>query len=110
MKDLNLLKERIKEITTAYKAETIGGYITGDGAVPADILFVGEAPGKTEVEEGRPFVGVAGKTLQHYLDMINIARSNIRITNTCYFRPIKLKQSDSGRITVSNRPPKKSRD
>jgi uracil-DNA glycosylase family 4 len=38
--------------------------ITGDGPVPSDILFVGEAPGKTEVEQGKPFVGWLVKPLK----------------------------------------------
>ena len=80
----------------------------GSGPIPCDILFIGEAPGKTEVEEGKPFVGMAGKNFQYYLDMINLNRENIRITNTCYFRPIKIKINPSGKKTISNRAPKTS--
>lgn len=102
------LREKIKIITDNYKDEKIGGYITGDGPIPCDILFVGEAPGKNEVEEKKPFVGMAGKTFEKYLNSIDLSRDKIRITNTCFFRPIKLKENPSGRVTVSNRPPKSS--
>lgn len=102
------LKNRIQTITENYKDEPIGGYITGDGPIPCHILFVGEAPGKTEVEQGMPFVGMAGKTFEGYLNSIGLSRDKIRITNTCYFRPIKFKTSEAGRTTVSNRPPKTS--
>jgi uracil-DNA glycosylase len=102
------IKVRIKTIAENYNAEPTGGYITGDGPIPADILFVGEAPGKTEVEEGTPFVGMAGKTFENYLNTIGLTRAKIRITNTCYFRPITIKEGKNGRTSVSNRPPKQS--
>ncbi|MBU3210452.1 uracil-DNA glycosylase [Clostridium algidicarnis] len=80
----------------------------GDGPIPSDILFIGEAPGKNEIIEGKPFVGMAGKTLDNYLNLANIKREDIRITNTCFFRPIKIKQGKTGRETISNRTPKPS--
>lgn len=100
------LMTEIKSIAENYTNEAIGGYIAGDGPIPCDILFVGEAPGKTEVEEGKPFVGMAGKNFEKYLNLIGLTRDNIRITNTCFFRPIKIKESKTGRKTISNRPPK----
>ncbi|KZL89934.1 uracil-DNA glycosylase [Clostridium magnum] len=102
------LRQKIKFISENYTDDKIGGYITGDGPVPSDILFVGEAPGKTEVEERKPFIGMAGKNFERYLNSIGISRDNIRITNTCYFRPIKMKEGKNGRTTISNRPPKTS--
>lgn len=100
------IKDKIKFISENYKDEPTGGYITGDGPIPADILFVGEAPGKTEVEEGKPFIGMAGKTFGKYLNSIGLSRDKIRITNTCFFRPITVKEGKNGRTSVSNRPPK----
>lgn len=98
--------QKIKTIAENYKDEPTGGWITGDGPIPCDILFVGEAPGKTEVEQGKPFVGMAGKTFEGYLNSIGLSRDGIRITNTCFVRPIKTKEGANGRISVSNRPPK----
>jgi DNA polymerase len=106
MSELNIIKKRIKEISENYKDDTIGGWITGDGPIPCNILFVGEAPGKTEVEEGKPFVGVAGKNFEYYLELIGLKREEIRITNTCYFRPIKIKKTANGKTSISNRTPK----
>ncbi|EDS76271.1 uracil DNA glycosylase superfamily protein [Clostridium botulinum C str. Eklund] len=102
------LKIRIQKIVEEYNSDETGGFITGDGPIPSDILFVGEAPGKNEVEQGKPFVGMAGETFSNYLKSIGLNRSNIRITNTCFFRPIKRKTGKTGRVTVSNRPPKVS--
>lgn len=108
IKELEDLKLRIQEVVENYNSEDIGGWITGDGPIPCDILFVGEAPGKTEVAQGEPFVGMAGETFQNYLDSIGLSRDKTRITNTCYFRPIKKKTGKNGRVTISNRPPKAS--
>nr|WP_179945261.1 uracil-DNA glycosylase [Clostridium carboxidivorans] len=103
-----ILKQKIKQISENYTEEKIGGFIYGDGPIPCNILFVGEAPGKTEVEEGKPFVGVAGKNFEKHLNSIGLSRKDVHITNTCFFRPIKIKESSSGRTTISNRPPKTS--
>ncbi len=100
------LKDKIIAIAEEYKEEPTGGWITGDGPMPAPILFLGEAPGKNEVEQKKPFVGAAGKNFQRYLDMLGLKREEIRITNTCFLRPIKYKIGKTGRQTVSNRPPK----
>ncbi|HBJ2611523.1 uracil-DNA glycosylase [Clostridium botulinum] len=102
------LKNKIKNISEEYVCDKTGGYITGDGPIPCDILFIGEAPGKNEVEEGKPFVGMAGKNFEKYLNSIGLKREFIRITNTCFFRPIKIKEGKNGRISISNRPPKVS--
>ncbi|MGO5067419.1 uracil-DNA glycosylase [Clostridium sp. LCP25S3_F8] len=102
------LKNKIKNISEQYKDEKTGGYITGDGPIPCDILFIGEAPGKNEVEEGKPFVGMAGKRFEKFLNSIGLKRETVRITNTCFFRPIKIKEGKNRRISVSNRPPKVS--
>lgn len=105
---LEEIKNAIKNICENYKEDDIGGWITGDGPVPCDILFLGEAPGKTEVQTGKPFVGMAGKTFESYLNSIGLSRENIRITNTCFFRPIRKKLSKNGKETISNRTPKVS--
>lgn len=106
MDDLKNIEIRIKTIAENYKDDLTGGWIAGGGPVPADILFIGEAPGKTEIEKNEPFVGMAGKTFEKYLNSIGISRKNIRITNTCFFRPIKMKTGPSEKTTISNRPPK----
>lgn len=102
------LVEKIKVIAENYYDEPTGGWISGDGPIPCSIMFLGEAPGKTEVEQGKPFVGMAGKTFEAYLNSIGLTRANIRISNTCYFRPTKITEGANGRKTVSNRPPKPS--
>jgi DNA polymerase len=106
--ELRKMELEIKHITETYTDDLTGGYIIGDGPVPCEILFIGEAPGKTEIEQGKPFVGIAGKTFEKYLNFIGLSRNNIRITNTCFFRPIKSKENLNGKKSISNRTPKVS--
>lgn len=108
MSNYEELINKIKNISENYKDNPTGGFITGDGPIPCSIMFIGEAPGKTEVEQGKPFVGMAGKTFEGYLNSIDLSRKDIRITNTCFFRPIKTNIGKSGKTTISNRPPKVS--
>lgn len=100
------LKKKIETICNNNNNSLMGGWITGDGPIPAKILFVGEAPGKNEVLQGKPFVGMAGKKFESYLNKIGLDRKDIRITNTCFFRPIKITIGKNGKESISNRPPK----
>jgi len=61
--------------------------VPGDGNPDADIIFIGEAPGRSEDEQGVPFVGRAGKFLAEMLSLINLKREEIYITNIVKYRP-----------------------
>ncbi len=61
--------------------------VMGDGDPNADIVFIGEAPGKNEDEQGLPFVGVAGKFLNEMLAEAGMRRSDVYITNIVKYRP-----------------------
>lgn len=61
--------------------------VYGDGSPDADIVFIGEAPGKKEDEQGIPFVGAAGKFLEEMLGTIGLDRKDIYITNIVKYRP-----------------------
>lgn len=68
-------------------AKTAKQLVMGDGSTDADIVFIGEAPGKKEDEQGIPFVGAAGKFLNEMLGLINLKREDIYITNIVKYRP-----------------------
>lgn len=68
-------------------AKTATNLVMGEGNPDADIVFIGEAPGKNEDEQGRPFVGAAGSFLNEMLAAINLDRNDIYITNTVKYRP-----------------------
>lgn len=61
--------------------------VMGDGNTDADIVFIGEAPGKNEDEQGLPFVGAAGKFLNEMLAEAGMDRSDVYITNIVKYRP-----------------------
>lgn len=61
--------------------------VMGAGNPNADIVFIGEAPGKKEDETGQPFVGAAGKFLNEMLATVGLDRSDIYITNIVKYRP-----------------------
>ena len=61
--------------------------VIGDGNLDADIVFIGEAPGKNEDEQGLPFVGAAGKFLNEMLAAAGMERSDVYITNVVKYRP-----------------------
>ncbi len=61
--------------------------VPGEGAEDADIMFIGEAPGWHEDQQGRPFVGPAGKFLDELLALINLKREQVYITNVIKTRP-----------------------
>lgn len=61
--------------------------VFGDGNVDAQLVFVGEAPGKNEDLQGKPFVGAAGKFLNEMLTTIGLKREDIYITNIVKYRP-----------------------
>jgi len=61
--------------------------VMGGGNPDADIVFIGEAPGKKEDETGQPFVGAAGKFLDQMLAEAGMNRSDVYITNIVKYRP-----------------------
>lgn len=61
--------------------------VMGDGNPDADIVFIGEAPGKNEDLQGKPFVGAAGKFLNVMLEAAGMKRSDVYITNIVKYRP-----------------------
>jgi DNA polymerase len=61
--------------------------VMGDGNPDADIVFIGEAPGKNEDIQGEPFVGAAGKFLNEMLAAAGMDRSDVYITNIVKYRP-----------------------
>jgi uracil-DNA glycosylase len=61
--------------------------VFGEGNPDADVMFIGEAPGRKEDESGKPFVGASGKLLSELLEGIGLDRSQVYITSIVKFRP-----------------------
>ncbi len=86
--ELDKLAERIiADKVTPELAEQATQLVFGIGNPDADIVFIGEAPGKNEDLQGKPFVGASGKFLDSMLEMIDLKREDIYITNIVKYRP-----------------------
>jgi len=87
---MSALRELYEQIALCQQCE-IAKYRTkvvpGEGAEDADILFIGEAPGWHEDQQGRPFVGPAGLYLDELLTSINLKREQVYIANVIKCRP-----------------------
>ena len=70
-----------------YRTENKFHPVLGEGNHNAQIVFIGEAPGKNEAIQGRPFCGAAGKILDELLESINLDRKEVYITNIVKDRP-----------------------
>ena len=87
MGEWEALQQRCMQCRACGLAESRTNVVFGMGAPDAEVLFVGEAPGANEDEQGLPFVGKAGQLLDDMLKMIGLHRSRIYITNSIKCRP-----------------------
>lgn len=70
------------------KVDRIGKAVVGEGSADADVVFIGEAPGKTEAETGRPFVGRSGKLLRHLItEILGLKEEDVYITSPVKYLP-----------------------
>jgi uracil-DNA glycosylase family 4 len=77
----------VDDKVTPELAEQATQLVFGDGNPDSEIVFIGEAPGKNEDLQGKPFVGASGKFLGEMLEMIGLTRDDIYITNIVKYRP-----------------------
>lgn len=98
----SLYQELDKYIKDIYDQEV--PMVFGGGNPEAKIVLIGEAPGKQEILQGKPFVGQAGKNLDQFIEILGIDRSDLYITNVVKMRPYKV-NPDTGR--EANRTPTK---
>jgi DNA polymerase len=84
---LQTLSEEIAKCRLCRLSESRTHAVPGEGNQAADVVFVGEGPGKFEDAEGRPFVGMAGRYLDRLLGGIGWSREQVYITNIIKCRP-----------------------
>ena len=88
MSVLSELYEEIELCTQCEIAKFRTKVVPGEGAENADIMFIGEAPGWHEDQQGRPFVGPAGQFLDGLLASIGLRRGQVYIANVIKCRPM----------------------
>ncbi|MPZ53200.1 MAG: uracil-DNA glycosylase [Acidimicrobiia bacterium] len=85
--ELQELRIEAESCTRCALSETRNKVVFGEGSSHADVMFVGEAPGKDEDLKGKPFVGAAGRLLGELLEEIALGRDEVYIANVLKCRP-----------------------
>lgn len=83
----NLADEIVMGNVCSELADSAIQLVMGDGNLDADIVLIGEAPGKKEDETGKPFVGASGRFLDTMLETAGMERDDVYITNIVKYRP-----------------------
>ena len=89
MLSLKIIQEKVKTCKKCDLCDTRNNAVPGKGNQNADIIFIGEAPGKNEDLYGEPFIGTAGKKLDDALKNAGLTRNSVYITNIVKCRPPK---------------------
>ncbi len=84
---LEIIAGEVRECTLCDLAKGRINAVPGEGSSLAKIMFIGEAPGRSEDEQGRPFVGAAGRLLTEALQEAGLSREEVFITNIVKCRP-----------------------
>ncbi len=87
MSELEALAAEIAECTRCLLHQGRTKAVPGEGPENADIMFIGEGPGFHEDQQGRPFVGAAGRFLEELLALIELKREDVFIANVIKCRP-----------------------
>lgn len=82
-----LAREIIEQKVTPELSRGAVQLVMGGGNPDAEIVLIGEAPGKKEDETGQPFVGAAGRFLDQMLEAAGLSRADVYITNIVKYRP-----------------------
>ncbi|MGG0725407.1 uracil-DNA glycosylase [Bacillus mycoides] len=83
------LVKQVRERSATYQLE---GFLSGQGPRNPKLMLVGEAPGETEIHNGIPFSGRAGKHLMEFLERIHVTREEVYITSAVRSRPYKWRE------------------
>lgn len=100
--DLCSLHKKICVCQLCDLAQSRGLAVPGEGPCPAEIMLIGEAPGKYEDESGRPFVGRAGRLLDEALSKAGFDRKEVFITSVVKCRPPKNRKPKQWEIEACN--------
>lgn len=87
MSDLEAIATEVSACTRCELAKTRNLAVPGVGNPEAQVMFIGEAPGWHENQQGKPFVGPAGHFLDELLESISLRRSDVFVTNVVKCRP-----------------------
>ncbi len=99
--DLAALREALAAFDGCSLKNTATNLVFGTGQTPADVMLIGEAPGRDEDRQGVPFVGVSGQLLDVMLGYVGLSREeNVYITNILPWRPPGNRQPTDAEIAA----------
>ena len=109
---MNYPKKLAEPIIEQSKAYQLEGFVPGQGPLHPKLMIVGEAPGRTEIENFIPFSGQAGKELMASLAVVGLTREEVYITSAVRSRPYSIKErinkrSGAHEVVHPNRTPTK---
>lgn len=87
MSEIDSIRSQVISCIKCSLSKTRTNAVPGKGNPKAEILFIGEAPGRNEDLKGEPFVGSAGKILSEVLESAGLPRDDVYITNVVKCRP-----------------------
>ena len=85
--EIGNLQQRVSLCTKCHLSKSRINAVPGRGNIKSEVIFVGEAPGRNEDIQGKPFVGTAGKILNEALEYAGLTRDEVYITNVVKCRP-----------------------
>jgi len=85
--ELATLEQEVSACPLCDLSRTRKRVVPGEGPVDAEVMFIGEGPGFNEDQQGRPFIGPAGRLLNELLASIGLERNQVYITNVVKCRP-----------------------
>jgi DNA polymerase len=98
--EMNQIKQDIHQCRKCMLWEKRNNPVVGEGNINAQVMFIGEAPGKNEDRDGVPFVGRAGMILEEFLSYAGLKRSDVYITNILKCRPPSNRNPKSNEISA----------
>jgi uracil-DNA glycosylase family 4 len=102
MMTLESIREEIGDCQRCKLARTRTNIVFGSGNPNAELVFVGEAPGSDEDQQGLPFVGRAGQLLTKIIESINLKREDVYICNVLKCRPPENRNPDPEEVATCN--------
>lgn len=90
LEDMRAIRDKVRALSgelADYRRAENNHPVLGEGSYDARIMLIGEAPGRNEAKQGRPFCGAAGRILDELLESVGVPRSDVYITNIIKDRP-----------------------
>jgi len=98
--ELRSFFEELRALSNPVLRELSKNLVPGEGDPDSPVVLIGEAPGRDEDRERRPFVGAAGRLLTEMLEAVGLHRSDVYITNVVKRRPRGNRPPRKGEISI----------